>query len=47
VELAAPAVAVRPFAEIETKAGVKLRLFTPTDQLLGLLSWMCGVGGGR
>jgi hypothetical protein len=47
VELAAPAVAVRPFAEVETTAGLKLRLFTPTDQVLGLLSSLCGLGGGR
>ena len=36
MELAAPAVAIRPFAEVETTAGVKLRLFTATDQVLGL-----------
>jgi len=47
MELAAPAVAIRPFAEVETTAGVKLRLFTATDQVLGLLSSLCGVGGGR
>jgi len=47
VELAAPAVAIRPFAEVETTAGLKLRLFTPTDQVLGLLSSLCGVGGGQ
>ena len=47
VELAAPAVAVQPFAELETTTGVSLRLFTPTDQVLGLLFSLCGVGGER
>ena len=47
VEVAAPAGAVRPFAEVETTAGVKLRLFAQTDQVLVLLSALCGVGGGR
>jgi hypothetical protein len=47
VELAAPAAAVRPFAEVETTAGVKLRLFAQTDQVLVLLSALCSVGGGR
>jgi hypothetical protein len=47
VELAAPAAAVRPFAEVETAAGVKLRLYTQTDQVLVLVSALCGMGGGR
>jgi hypothetical protein len=47
VELAAPAAAVRPFAEVETAAGVKLRFYTQTDQALVLLSALCGMGGGR
>jgi len=47
VELAVPEAAVRPFAEVETTAGVKLRLFAQTDQVLVLLSALCGMGGGR
>ncbi len=47
VELAAPAVTARPFAEVETVTGLKLRLFTPSDEALHLLSSICGVGGGR
>jgi hypothetical protein len=47
VELAAPAVAARPFAEVETATGLKLRLFTQTDEVLELLSSLCSSGGGR
>ncbi len=47
LELPAPAVAVPPFAEVETRTGLKLRLFTQTDQVLELLSSLCGAGGGR
>jgi hypothetical protein len=38
---------MRPFAEIETRAGLKLRLFAQTDETLGLLSSLCGMGGSR
>lgn len=47
VELAAPAGASRPFAEVETPTGLKLRLFAQTQEALGLLSSLCGAGGGR
>jgi len=47
LEIHAPAVAVPPFAEVETATGLKLRLFTQTDQVLELLSSLCGAGGGR
>jgi hypothetical protein len=47
VELAAPAASTRPFAEVETGAGLKLRLFVQTEETLRLLSSLCGVGGGR
>ena len=47
VELAAPVVATRPFAEVETATGLKLRLFTQTDEVLELLSSLCNSGGGR
>jgi hypothetical protein len=47
VELAAPASAVRPFAEVELPSGVKLRLFSGSSETMGLLSTVCGAGGGR
>jgi hypothetical protein len=48
VELAAPAeVAARPFAEVETATGLKVRLFIPTDEALKLISSLCGLGGAR
>jgi hypothetical protein len=43
VELAAPATAARPFAEVETATGLKVRLFAQTDAALELLSSLCGV----
>jgi hypothetical protein len=46
VELAAPATA-RPFAEVETPTGMKVRLFTQTDEALDLLSSLCGMRGAR
>jgi hypothetical protein len=36
-----------PIAEVETGAGVTLRLFEQTPELMGLLSAVCGLGGGR
>jgi hypothetical protein len=49
VELAVPVpeATVRPFAEVETTTGAKLRLFAQTDQVLAFLSALCGMGGGR
>ena len=47
LELPELAVAVRPFAAVEAATGLKLRLFTQTDQVLELLSSLCGAGGGR
>lgn len=47
VELAAPAAVARPFAEVETAAGLKVRLFTQTTEALGLLSSLLGAGGVR
>ena len=37
----------RPIAELETVAGVKLRVFEETPELMGLLSAVCGFGGVR
>lgn len=48
LKLAAPAAAtVRPFAEVEMPMGLKIRLFTETDEALGLLSSLLGAGGPR
>ena len=47
LEVAAPMVAARPFAEIETVAGLKLRLFTQTHEALELLWSLCSTGGAR
>ena len=46
VEVLAP-VGRTPIAEIETAAGVKLRVFAETHETLGLLRAMCGIGGVR
>jgi hypothetical protein len=37
----------RPVAEVETVAGVKLRVFEQTPEMMGLLSQVCGCGGPR
>lgn len=47
MELAPPAATGRPFAELETPAGLKIRIFTQTEEVLGLLASVCGKGGGR
>jgi hypothetical protein len=47
LELAAPAAAARPFAEVELPTGLKVRLFTETGDALGLLSSLLGAGGAR
>lgn len=47
VELGPPAATGRPFAELETAAGLKLRFFTQTEEVLGLLASICATGGGR
>jgi hypothetical protein len=48
LELGAPsAPGIRPIAEVETGAGVKLRVFEPTPETMGLLSALCGLGGVR
>lgn len=45
LELAAPSAPNFPIAEVETTAGVKVRIFAQTQETLGLLSSLCGVGG--
>lgn len=38
---------VRPLAEVETRTGVRLRVFEATPEMLSLLSAACGFGGVR
>lgn len=47
LELSAPSVPVGPVAEVETREGVKLRLFKQSPEMLALLSALCGTGGIR
>jgi len=47
LRLAAPLEPVRPFAEVEGSTGVRVRLFTPTAEVFGLLGSLLGVGGAR
>lgn len=48
LELSAPAApSPRPIAEVETGAGVRLRVFEQTPEMMGLLSAVCGFGGVR
>ena len=48
LELGAPsAPSLRPIAEVETGSGATLRVFEQTPEMLGLLSAVCGFGGGR
>lgn len=37
----------RPIAEVEMGSGVTLRVFEQTAEMLGLLTAVCGFGGGR
>jgi hypothetical protein len=46
LKLAAPAASSRLFAEVEMPTGLKVRLFTGTDEALGLLSSLLARGGG-
>ena len=48
LELVAPAAATaRPVAEVEMPNGIKLRLYSQTPEMLGLLSSVCVAGGRR
>lgn len=47
LEVAAPVGGGRPFAELELPSGAKLRLYSQSPEVLGLLSAVCGSGGGR
>lgn len=47
MELPGLATSARPFAELELPSGVKLRLYSGSQETMGLLSSVCGAGGGR
>lgn len=47
IELSAPSVTARPFAEVETATGLKVRIFAQTNEALQLISALCGSGGAR
>jgi hypothetical protein len=47
VEVAASAGTTAAFAEVETPTGLKVRLFTQSDEAVGLLSSLLGMGGAR
>jgi hypothetical protein len=47
MELASPAVAERPFAEVETPGGLKVRIFTHTAEAVGLVTSLLVMGGAR
>ena len=43
--LTSPVVGAQPIAELQTPAGVKLRVFVDSPAMVGLLSGLCGRGG--
>jgi hypothetical protein len=47
VEVARAAPEERPFAEVETRSGLRIRLFTETGGALGLLSALLDAGGAQ
>ena len=47
LDLATPQMKNLPVAEVETPKGLKLRIFTPTQEMLDLLSSMCSPGGAQ
>jgi hypothetical protein len=47
LEIGAPSAPHSPMAEVETPSGVKLRIFTQTEETFRLLSSLCGLGGAR
>jgi hypothetical protein len=49
MEVASPAasVAERPFAEVETPGGLKVRIFTHTPEAVGLVTSLLVMGGAR
>jgi hypothetical protein len=48
LDLSAPSASwPRPIAEVETGSGVTLRVFEQTAEMVGLLTAVCGLGGGQ
>jgi hypothetical protein len=47
LELTAPVVGAQPIAELETPAGIKLRVFAESQAMVALPSSLCGSGGAR
>jgi hypothetical protein len=45
LELTPPASGAAPIAELETPAGLKLRVFAESHAMVELLSRLCGIGG--
>jgi len=45
LELPRPSCGAAPIAELETPAGLKLRVFADSAAMVGLLSSLCGMGG--
>jgi hypothetical protein len=45
LELTPPASGGAPIAELETPAGLKLRVFAESNAMVGLLARLCGMGG--
>lgn len=45
LEVTAAPAPLRPFAELEMPTGLKIRLFSETDETVALVSSLCGAGG--
>jgi hypothetical protein len=45
LDLPPPALGATPIAELETPAGLKLRVFAESNAMVGLLARLCGMGG--
>jgi hypothetical protein len=45
LSITAPSAGSYPIAEVETATGLKLRIFTQTQETLSVLSSLCGIGG--
>ncbi|MFQ5592193.1 MAG: hypothetical protein ACE5HE_13605 [Phycisphaerae bacterium] len=44
LSITAPSAGTYPIAEVETATGLKLRIFTQTQETLSVLSSLCGIG---
>jgi hypothetical protein len=44
LELSSPVLGAQPLVELQTPAGVKLRVFVESQAMVGLLSSLCGLG---